>query len=54
MKTNIDIDIGNINILLQYIAQQYIDLYPCMWHYGKCLLIEIFQIILFWKNLNLW
>ena len=25
---NIDIDIGNINILLQYIAQQYIDLYP--------------------------
>ena len=30
-KTNIDIDIdiANINILLQYIAQQYIDLYPC-------------------------
>ena len=27
-KTNIDIDIANINILLQYIAQQYIDLYP--------------------------
>ena len=27
-KTNIDIDIGNINILLQYIDQQYIDLYP--------------------------
>ena len=27
-KINIDIDIGNINILLQYIAQQYIDLYP--------------------------
>ena len=27
-KPNIDIDIGNINILLHYIAQQYIDLYP--------------------------
>ena len=25
----INIDIGNINILLQYIDQQYIDLYPC-------------------------
>ena len=29
MKTNIDIDIDNINILLCYVvAQQYIDLYP--------------------------
>ena len=26
----VNIDIGNINILLQYIAQQYIDLYPCL------------------------
>ena len=26
---NIDIDIGSINVLLQYIVQQYIDLYPC-------------------------
>ena len=32
-KTNIGIDIGNINILLQYIAQQYIDLYPCPAYY---------------------
>ena len=31
MKTNIDI--VKLNILLQYVAQQYIDLYPCSWRY---------------------
>ena len=30
MKTSIDIDIANINLLLQHIAEQYIDLYPCL------------------------